>query len=103
MSAPTPLPTEAVDVAQTILNTTHIFTSPCCSNYFSRSTSHCIQYFRKAVKSGAALKAIPALVQFVINNGIDGVLADYEPQDTVTEEHAQLYANWLKAAAGQYV
>jgi hypothetical protein len=51
-----------------------------------------------ALKSGAAMNAIPALAEFVKNNGIQGVLADYEPLD-VTMEHAQLFAKWLEAAA----
>eukprot|EP01043_Picozoa_sp_COSAG02_P058598 COSAG02_NODE_7320_length_3063_cov_2.447368_3_plen_347_part_01 len=51
-----------------------------------------------ALKSGAAMNAIPALAEFVKNNGIDGVLVDYEPLD-VTMEHAQLFAKWLEAAA----
>ena len=42
-----------------------------------------------ALKSGAAMNAIPALAEFVKNNGIHGVLADYEPLDA-TMEHAQV-------------
>jgi hypothetical protein len=51
-----------------------------------------------ALKSGAAMNAIPALAEFVKNNGIHGVLADYEPLDA-TMEHAQLFAKWLEAAS----
>ena len=52
----------------------------------------------QALKSGAALKAIPDLARFVEANGIDGVLVDYEPLD-VSVAHAKLFAQWLSAAA----
>ena len=52
----------------------------------------------QALKSGAALKAIPDLARFVEANGIDGVLVDYEPLD-VSVAHAKLFAHWLSAAA----
>jgi hypothetical protein len=53
----------------------------------------------QAIKSGAAMSAIPALVEFVKNNkGIHGVMTDYEPLDD-SVSHAQAYARWLSAAA----
>jgi hypothetical protein len=51
-----------------------------------------------AIKSGAALKAIPQLVEFVDRNLLDGVMSDYEPLDE-SLEHAQAYAHFLAAAA----
>eukprot|EP01048_Picozoa_sp_COSAG05_P013388 COSAG05_NODE_1422_length_4926_cov_14.914647_1_plen_292_part_00 len=51
-----------------------------------------------AVKSGAALRAIPQLVEFVTANGLDGIMSDYEPVDE-SKQHAQAYARFLAAAA----
>ena len=51
-----------------------------------------------AVKSGAALNAIPSLVTFIVNNNIHGIVFDYEPIDE-SEAHAQAYAKFLSAAA----
>eukprot|EP01052_Picozoa_sp_SAG31_P006896 SAG31_NODE_323_length_17713_cov_12.065834_8_plen_612_part_00 len=52
----------------------------------------------EAIKSGAALSAIPQLVEFVEQNLLDGVMTDYEPLDE-SLEHAQAYARFLAAAA----
>ena len=53
----------------------------------------------QAIKSGAAMNGIPALVQFLETfPALDGVLTDYEPLDS-SLEHAQAYSRWLAAAA----
>lgn len=51
-----------------------------------------------AIKSGAALDAIPALSRFVANNKLHGIVADYEPLDE-SVEHARAFARWLTAFA----
>jgi hypothetical protein len=51
-----------------------------------------------ALKSGAAMNAIPELAEFIKNNGILGTIVDYEPLDD-SQAHAQLFATWLAAAA----
>eukprot|EP01051_Picozoa_sp_SAG22_P008653 SAG22_NODE_673_length_7973_cov_3.643129_3_plen_372_part_00 len=50
-----------------------------------------------AIKSGAALQNVGQLAAFVANNGIDGVLVDYEPLDA-SQQHAEAYARYLSAA-----
>jgi hypothetical protein len=49
-----------------------------------------------AIKSGAALTAVPALAAFVLANKIHGIVVDYEPLDE-SQAHAQAYAAFLKA------
>lgn len=48
--------------------------------------------------SGRGADVVFLASQSVKNNGIDGVLVDYEPLD-VSLKHAQLFASWLTTAA----
>ena len=52
----------------------------------------------EAIKSGAALRGVGQLAEFVRNNGIDGLVMDFEPLDS-SAQLAQKYATYLKAAA----
>ena len=52
----------------------------------------------EAIQSGAALRGVSQLAEFVRNNGIDGLVMDFEPLDS-SAQLAQKYATYLKAAA----
>ena len=53
----------------------------------------------EAIKSGAALKAAPALASISADAGLDGILCDYEPSDDYSVGHATSYAAFLNATA----
>lgn len=52
-----------------------------------------------AVQSGTAVKVVPALVALVVELGIDGFIADYEPHANTTTAHAEAFTKFLTALA----
>ena len=52
-----------------------------------------------AVQSGQALKAAPALAELVVELGVSGLVADYEPHANTTAAHARAFAAFLTSLA----
>lgn len=52
-----------------------------------------------AIQSGAAKKAVSALVALTSQIGFQGYVVDYEPHESTTKEHAQAFASFLGALA----
>ena len=50
-----------------------------------------------AVQSGSAIKAVPALVELIVELGVSGLIADYEPHANETAAHAQAFVKFLAA------
>lgn len=52
-----------------------------------------------SVQSGQAERAVPALVELVVQLGVTGLIADYEPHANTTASHAKGFASFLTALA----
>ena len=50
-----------------------------------------------SVQSGQAVRAVPALVDLVVQLGVTGLIADYEPHGNTTAAHAKAFASFLTA------
>ena len=50
-----------------------------------------------SVQSGQAERAVPALVDLVVQLGVTGLIADYEPHANTTAAHAKGFASFLAA------